>query len=171
MVEDMKRSIGVLFGTLAAAAVLAACNNNNNGGINPPTPGPNCGPGPASLEQLYPKPNARGVSPNVAGVVIAVSSPLPSGNMFDFQVVQSNGSVSYTSNTNGGPVYGPGSGFYSISASQIPNPHATPTYPNPVYYATSFTIPIGPLQTVNLYWNDAGTQCTPNVVVGSFSTK
>jgi hypothetical protein len=165
----MKRSIGVLFATIAAAAILAGCNNGNNNNI-PPGTGTNCGNPANNMEVLYPKPNGK-VSPNVGGVVVAFNGSLPGGNLYDLWVNQSNGQSQFTQSGNGGPIYGPGSGFYSINANQIPNPHANPTYPNPVYYATNFTNVIGPAQAVNLYWNDAGLNCNPNVIVSSFRTK
>jgi len=167
----MKRSIGVFFGTLAAAATLAACNNGNNNNNIPPGTGTNCGQPPFNMEVLYPKPNHRGVPPNVGEVVVAFNQTLPSGNQYDLWANQSNGQAQYTTNINGGPVYGPGSGFTTVQESKIPIPHATPTYANPKYYLTLFPQPVGPAQAVNLYWNDAGLNCSPNVIVSSFSTK
>lgn len=165
----MKRSIGVLFGAVAAAVSLAACNNGNNNSI-PPGTGTNCGSPPYQAEVLYPIPNGK-VPPNVGGVVVAFSKALPSVNSYDLWVNQSNGASQFTSNINGGPVYGPGSGFTTIAYSKIPSPHAKATYPNPQYYLTLFNNPIGPSQAVNLYWNDAGLNCSPNVIISSFKTK
>ena len=167
----MKRSIGVFLGTVAAAATLAACNNGNNNSNIPPGTGTNCGSPPYQMEVLYPKPNARKVAPNIGGVVVAFNHPLPNNNQYNLWVNQSNGSSQFTSNNNGGPIYGPGSGFTSINASQIPAPHANPTYPNASYYATNFSNIIGPATAVNLYWNDAGLNYSPNIIVSSFSTK
>ena len=167
----MKRSSGVLLGTVAAALLLAGCNNNSNGGT-PPTSGPNCG-GPANqMEVLYPRPNAGAVPPTANIIYVAFNGALPSGNQYDLISNQSNGAApQYSVNQAGQPVNGSGSGFFSVSASQIPSPHATPTFSNPVYMATGFPTPFGPLDTIQLYWNDFGTQCTPNVVVSSFTTK
>jgi hypothetical protein len=167
----MKRSIGVFLGAIAAAATLAACNNSNNNPGTPPGTGTNCGNPAKNMEVIYPKPNAKSVPPNVGGVIVAFNGSLPSGNMYDLWINQSNGNSQYTVNSNGGPVYGPGSGFYTIKASQIPSPHANPTFANPSYYATNFSSPIGPAQAVNVYWNDAGINCNPNVIVSSFRTK
>ncbi|HZY99918.1 MAG TPA: hypothetical protein VFE36_10125, partial [Candidatus Baltobacteraceae bacterium] len=165
----MKRSIGVFLGAIAAAASLAACNNGNNNNNLPPGTGTNCGNPPFNMEVVYPKPNAHKVAPNLGGVVVAFNQSLPSGNLYDLWVNQSNGQSQYTSNNSGGPIYGPGSGFTSYNVSKIPNPHATPTYPNPHYYVTFFqpNLPIGPAQAVNLYWNDGGLNCNPNVIVSS----
>ncbi|MBV8332854.1 MAG: hypothetical protein JO029_09900 [Candidatus Eremiobacteraeota bacterium] len=166
----MKRSTRALAG-FAAATLLAACNNNNNGGVSP-TPGPGCGNPPYNMEVLYPKPNAPKVPPTAQVFYVAVSQALPSGNQYDFWVVPSTGSPQYSVNQNGQPVINqPGSGFFSVNASQIPFPHANPTFSNPQYYATGVPYPIGPLTTVNLVWNDYGTGCNPNVIVSSFSTK
>ena len=167
----MKRSIGVFVGAVAAAVTLAACNNGNNNNNLPPGTGTNCGNPPYNMEVLYPKPNGHGLAPNVGGVVVAFNRALPSGNQYDLWVNQSNGGKQFTSNVNGGPVYGPGSGFTTVAYSKIPNPHANATYPNPQYYLTLFNSPIGPAQAVNLYWNDAGLNCTANVIVSSFTTK
>lgn len=167
----MKRSIGVIVGALAAAVTLAACNNGSNNNNIPPGGGTNCGSPPHNMEVLYPKPNAGKVAPNVGGVVVAFNQPLPSGNQYDLWVNQSNGQAQYTVDNNGFPIYGMGSGFYKFNSSKIPTPHANPTYPNAVYYATNLTKPLGPAQAVNLYWNDAGLACTANVIVSSFTTK
>ena len=167
----MKRSIGVVAGTVAAAVLLAACNNNNSNNPVVPTPGPNCN-GPAnSMQVLYPKPGTGSAPPTTQIIYVATNAALVSGNQYDFVASQSNGSTQYTINSGGAPVSASGSGFQSVSASQIPSPHANPSFPNPVYYATILQYPAGPLQTVNLYWNDYGTQCNPNVLVASFTTK
>lgn len=170
MVRVMKRSIGVFIGAIAAAVSLAACNNGNNNPGTPPGTGTNCGNPPYNMEVLYPIPNGK-VSPSIGGVVVAFNKTLPSGNQYDLWVNQSDGSSQFTSNVNGGPVYGPGSGFTTVAYSKIPLPHAKASYPNPQYYLTLFNNPIGPAQAVNLYWNDAGLNCSPNVIVSSFRTK
>lgn len=164
----MKKSIGVFLGTLATATLLAGCNNNGNNVVTP-TPGPGCANPPYQMEILYPKPGATRVSPSSAVIYVSTTTPLPSGNQYDFQLSQSNGNVQFTTGPGGQPLSGPGSGFYGVSAAQIPSPHNNPTYANPVYYATNF-VPIGPLQSAALMWNDAGTGCTPNVTVSTFAT-
>lgn len=172
MVEVMKRSIGFI-GILAAVVALAACNNGNGSAVPTPPPGygTNCGKPPYNMEVLYPKPNAKGIPPNVGGIVVAFDHALVAGNQYDLWVNQSNGNAQFTSNASGGPVYGPGSGFTTIAVSKIPAGAAKPTYPNPQYYVTLFSNPIGPSQTVNLYWNDGGLQCNPNFIVSAFRTK
>lgn len=170
MVGVMKRSTSAVAG-LIAAVLLAACNNNNNGGIIGPTPGANCPNPPYQLEVLYPKPNAGKAPPTTQVFYVAFNQALPNGNQYDFISQQSNGSNQFSVNTNGQPVNGAGSGFYTVNSSQIPFPHANPTYANAHYYATAVPYPIGPLQTVNLIWNDYGTQCNPTNIVSSFTTK
>jgi hypothetical protein len=156
----MKNSIGVFFAMLAGAGLLAACNSN--GSINvPPGTGTNCGGPPASnkLEVLYPAPGSK-ASPVLQNIFISTSGQLPANNQFNFFLVAGNTSF-FTSL------------FQGTSASQIPKPHATPSYSNPTYYVTSLppSVPLGTNQTVNIYWNDGGTGCTPHFLVSTFRTK
>jgi hypothetical protein len=155
----MKHSIGVLFASLAGAGLLAACNN---GSITvPPGTGSNCGGPPSSnqLEVLYPRPHSR-VSPLLQNIFISTNGSLPANNQFNFFLVA--GSTSFFTSL-----------FQGASASQIPNPHATPSYSNPTYYVTSLPsgAPLGTGQTVNIYWNDGGTGCSPHFLVSTFRTK
>ena len=169
----MKTSIGVFFGSLATAALLAGCGNHNNSNVTP-TPGPPCGSPPYQLEVLYPIPGSSRVTPDIGipptQVFVSTTKALPGGNQYDFQVSQSNGTVQLSVNNAGQPVASNGSGFYGTNLSAIPNPHANPSYPNAVYYATNFQFPVGPLQTVSLLWNDAGTGCNPTTSVATFTT-
>jgi hypothetical protein len=155
---------------LSVAALLAACNGGNSGIPGPgPTQGPqgNCGGPPSSnqLEVLFPVPNSRNAPPGVANVYVSTKGQLPPSNQFNFLLVQSNGNSTFT-----GP-------FAGISKSQLPAGSKSPTYPNPVYYASSITGPsgsgyyIGGNQTVNLFWNDGGRNCVPHFLVASFRTK
>jgi hypothetical protein len=173
MVKSMKRTLFAFFGTLASAALLAGCGNNNNNNVAP-TPGPPCGTAPYQMEVLYPIPGSSHVTPNVGipptQIFVSTTTPLPSNNQYDFQVSQSSGTVQLSVNNAGQPVASPGNGFYATNLSAIPSPHVTPSYPNPVYYATNFQFPVGPLQTVSLMWNDAGTGCTPNITLATFTT-
>jgi hypothetical protein len=155
----MRQSIGVLFALTLAGGLLAACNSGNNS--VPPGTGTACGNPPNQLELLEPIPGSRNANPALGALYVATKGPLPPSNQYNFQIVQSNGSSTYTST------------FYSISASQIPSPSATPSYPNPTYYATSLpsSYIIGPGQSVSLLWNDGGTGCTPRSQVASFRTK
>jgi hypothetical protein len=172
MVKVMKRSLSVFLGTLATAAMLAGCNNGSSSAT--PTAGPPCGAAPYQMEVLYPIPGSSRVTPDVGipptQVFVATTTALPGGNQYDFQVSQSNGSVQLSVNNAGQPVASTGSGFYATTLAAIPSPHVTPSYPSPVYYATNFQYPVGPLQTVSLMWNDAGTGCTPNITLATFTT-
>ena len=137
---------------LSVAAVLAACNGANNGGFPGPNPssGPtgNCGGPPSSnqLEVLNPIPNKKNAPPGVNNIYVSTKGQLPPSNLFDFLLAQSNGSSTFT-----GP-------FTGISKSQVPEPHATPSYPNAVYYQTAIAGPsgsgyvVGPNQYVSLFW-------------------
>lgn len=166
----MKKSIGALTVSLFTVAALAACNGANNGFPGPgPTQGPsgNCGGPPSSnkLQVLYPIPNSKQAPPGLNNVYVSSKGQLPPSNQFDFLLSQSNGNSTFT-----GP-------FTGINKSQIPNPHATPSYSGAVYYATAIAGPsgssytIGPNQYVSLFWNDGGRNCTPHFIVASFRTK
>jgi hypothetical protein len=166
----MKKSIVALFALFVSAGMLAACNGNNSIGPGPgPSQGPsgNCGGPPSSdqLEVLYPIPNSKKAPPGLANIYISTKGQLPPSNQFDFYLAQSNGANTFT-----GP-------FSGINKSQIPNPHKTPTYSNPVYYASAIAGPsgssytIGPNQAVSLFWNDGGRNCVPHFLVSSFKTK
>ncbi|MEO6834346.1 MAG: hypothetical protein ABI231_00330 [Candidatus Tumulicola sp.] len=152
----MKKSVGIIFAAVLAAGLMAGCNansSNNNNGL-----GSNCGGPPAGFQVLYPRPGAGAIGPNVGGVYVAANPALPIGNSYNFLAVQSSG---------GGQ--GLNTSPFATYSGPIPNPHNSPA-PGSTVYTTAFQAPIGPLQTVNLYWNDGGTGCTPNVIVSSFST-
>jgi hypothetical protein len=161
MVLSMNKSIGTLLGLLTAAGLLAACTNYNNN-VAPIGTGSNCGGPPSAnqLEVLFPKPNARRAPATLGNIYVSTKGQLPPSNSFNFLLVQSNGAQTFTSV------------FFGINKGQIPSPHATPSYANPIYYATSLPSGyfIGPSQTVNLIWNDGGTGCTPHSLVASFKT-
>ncbi|MBV8118110.1 MAG: hypothetical protein JOZ01_09030 [Candidatus Eremiobacteraeota bacterium] len=150
----MKQSIGLLFISALAASLMAGCNNsnNNNNGF-----GSNCGTPPNGFQILYPRNSAGRIPPNNANAVYVAANPaLASGNSYNFFVVQSNGNQQFTST-------------FATYSGPIPSPHNTPTSGSTVY-VTYMPNPIGPLQTVNLYWNDGGTGCTPNAIVSSYTT-
>lgn len=156
----MKTSVSALVLSLVAALALAGCNgNNNSNSYNPPGTGTNCGNPPNSLQVLYPKPGAQRVNPNITAMYVATNGALVSGNSYNFFL-----------NTTSALAYPYTGNFTQVSASQIPLPHAAPSFSNPVYYATPLAQPIGPLQGVQVFWNDGGTGCTPNVIVSTFAT-
>jgi hypothetical protein len=164
----MKKSIGALLALFTTASLLAGCNGNNGFSPGPgPTGSPsgNCGGPPNSLEVIYPIPGTRKAPPSLANIYVATKGQLPPSNQFDFFLSQSNGSSTFT-----GP-------FAGISKSQIPTPFKTPSFPNPVYYASAIAGPygssyiIGPSQAVSLLWNNGGVNCVPHFVVSNFRTK
>jgi hypothetical protein len=168
MIYTMKKSIGALFALAFAAGLLAACNGSNGFTSGPsPTASPsgNCGGPPSNLEVLYPIPNSRNAPPSLGNIYVATNGALPPSNSFDFYLSQSDGSATFT-----GP-------FTGISESQIPTPHAKPSYPSPVYYASAIagqygsSYIIGPDQAVVLLWNDGGRNCIPHFQVSAFRTK
>ncbi len=152
----MKKSIAFLFGTALAAALVAGCsnsNNNNNNGF-----GTNCGSPPNGFQILYPRNGAGKVPPAQANSIYVAANPaLAVGNSYNFFAVQSNGNQQFTSQ-------------FATYTGTIPSPHNSPSPGSTVYVANIVSSPIGPLQSVNLYWNDGGTGCTPNIVVSSFTT-
>src|SRR5271155_6237872 len=137
----MKKSIVRFLGAVACATVFVACNGSNSI-YNPPGTGSNCGSPPNSLQVLYPRPGAQAAPDSLVNVFVATNGPLPSNNSFNFQL---NSTVplypQFTSN------------FFATSASKIPSPHATPSFANPTYYATTLATPPGPANTVQLFWN------------------
>lgn len=157
----MKKSYGALV-IIVTATLLAACNGSSGTIAPPPGTGTNCGGPPSAnqLEVLYPVPNSRNAPGSLGNIYVATKGQLPQNNQFNFYLVQSNGFSTFTSP------------FFGISKSKIPTPHAKPRYSNPVYYASSLPSSyfIGPNQSVNLYWNDGGTGCTPHFLVTSFRT-
>lgn len=161
----MKQSLTALV-FLTIAAVLTACNGANSINTPPPGTGSNCGGPPSSnhLEVLFPIPNSRSAPKALGNIYVSTKGQLPPSNAFNFLLVQANGAQTFT-----GP-------FTGINESQIPTPHAKPSYSNPIYYASSISGPygsgyiIGPDQAVSLFWNDGGTGCNPHFLVSSFQT-
>jgi hypothetical protein len=139
---------------IAAILLLTACNNNSNNNNN--GFGTNCGGPPSGFQLLHPINGSSKVNPAIPGIFVATSGALPIGNQYNFLLVQSSGAQQFTST-------------FAHYSGAIPSPHASPP-PGSTIYETVIPQPIGPLQSSNLYWNDGGTGCTPNVIVGSFTT-
>lgn len=151
----MKKSLGLLFAGAVAIALAAGCNSGSNNGNN--GFGTNCGAPPKGFQILYPQNNAPHVPPNNANAIyVAANPPLVAGNSYNFFVVQSNNNQQF-------------SGNFATYTGPIPKPHNSPSAGSKVY-VSYFRAPIGPLQSVNLYWNNGGTGCTPNVIVSSYTT-
>lgn len=163
MFYSMKKAISALC-ALFAAGTLAACNGGAGNTAPPAGTGSNCSGPPNQLEVLYPIPGSKNVSPGLNNIYVATKGQLPPSNSYNFFLTQSNGSSTFT-------------GLFSgISKSQIPTPHANPTYSNAIYYASAIAGPygsgytIGPSQSVSLLWNIAGSGCNPHFLVSSFRT-
>jgi hypothetical protein len=156
----MNKLIGAFTAILTAAIVLSACNGGNGSGPAPAPTG-NCGGPPNQLEVLFPIPNSTGAPDALGNIYVSTKGALPPSNGFNFFLVQSNGGSTFTGN------------FAQIGQGQIPNPHASPSYSNPVYYQSSLppSYIIGPAQSVSLFWNNGGTNCNPHFLVSSFTTK
>lgn len=155
----MKKSIGALL--LILAGVLAACNGSNGSNTPPSGSGSNCG-GPPSANQvqvLYPEPGATNVPPGIGAIYISSKGQLPSGNQYNLALVTSPSVQIGTSL------------FVGVSASKIPTPHATPSYSNPTYYASSLgpSVVLGPNLSVSVFWSIANA-CTPRTQISSFTT-
>jgi hypothetical protein len=161
MFYAMKNSIGPLVALAVAGSLLAACNGGNAYNNVPAGTGNNCGgpPGANQVEVLYPKPGWKKAPPGLGTIYISTKGQLPAGSQYNLFLSQSNGGFSATSI------------FFGTSKSKLPTPHAEPSYPNPVYYATSLppSYIIGPAQSVSVLWNIANG-CTPRFQVSSFTT-
>ncbi len=148
------RSLTVAF---AAAAALAACNGTNYSNVYVgPTPGPPCVL-PSTFTAIYP-PNNSTVPASVTAVYVASQqSNLATGNLGT--AVQP---------PNGLPAY-QGGAFAKVTASQIPSPHATPGFSNPIYYASS----IGGLvagATYQIGFNNTSSGCQATLFL-TFTTR
>ncbi len=104
-------------------------------------------------------PAGRRRPPGLGTIYVSTKGQLPAGSQYNLFLSQSNGGFTTTSI------------FFGTSKSQIPTPHADPSYSNPVYYATSLppSYIIGPAQSVSVLWNIANG-CTPRFQVSSFTT-
>jgi hypothetical protein len=160
MFPVMKQSIGALFVLALTAGALAACNGGGGNVSAPPGTGTWCGSPPYNMQVLYPIPGTKNAPINLGTIYVSTDHALPPSNLFNFYLLQSNNSSTFTST------------FFGVSPSSIPSPHAKPSYPSPVYYGTSLPASylIGSDQSVSLFWNDGGTGCSPHSVVSSFST-
>jgi hypothetical protein len=139
---------------IAAMLLLTACNNNSSSSNN--GFGQNCGVPVNNLQVLHPINGASRVNPAIGGIFVAANPALPVGNQYNFLIVQSSGAQQYTST-------------FAHYTGAIPKPYTSPP-PGSTIYETYIPQPIGPLQSVNLYWNNGGTGCTPNAIVSAFTT-
>jgi hypothetical protein len=156
----MKKSI-ILLAVLTAGA-LVACNGGNSV-VNIPGSGTNCGGPPAGnqVEVLYPIPGATNAPAGLGTIYISSKGTLP---------IPPSGGYNLALSTGPSVLIGT-SPFGQTSESKIPTPHATPSYSNPTYYATSLgpSAVIGPNQSVAVFWSITNA-CTPRTQISSFST-
>jgi hypothetical protein len=161
--------IRIAIGVIAAAALgvaLTGCNNNNNLTF------PNCSvPAGMQYSLVYPAPNSTGNSTTVSQVIVATSGPLPAqwqqGAGWDVVLGYPPGG--------GYPGSDVGNGFVS-TAPPFPTPNTTPPFSNPSYWSSSISYAananpsLPPGTQIGVYLNNLNTNCTPSVLVGSFST-
>jgi hypothetical protein len=150
------RNLFVASALATCALAFAAC-----GGSSPysnPTPGPTCSPN-TTVQLVYPIPGATGVPDSPQQIVFALGTALPSV-WGAYLAPSSNGS-------NGGYT----SGLQTITAAQIPSPHATPSIANPVYQSVTLAGSLAPPTGATWYvWiNDDAGNCTPLGPLGSFT--
>ncbi len=152
----MKKSLVFLFAAALTTALTAGCNSNNNNNNN--GFGTACGAPPKGFQMLYPRNNAGKIPPgNANAIYVAFNPPLVVGNSYNLLASQSNGNQQFTN-------------VFATYTGPIPSPHNSPSPGSTVYVSQVTVSPIGPLQTVNLFWNNGGTGCTPNVIIGTFTT-
>src|SRR5579863_8952815 len=100
-----------------AAVIVAGCGGHSTGtAFSVPTPGPTCAPG-ENVQMIYPIPGATAVPDNPQQLVFALPSPLP--NTWDAYL---NTSSTYSQNSGAYTQ----AGMQTITAAQLPSPHATP---------------------------------------------
>jgi hypothetical protein len=152
----MKKRMLLGAGGIAALSVLvAACGGNNNNNLGPTY----CG-NPARLVLIYPAPGATSVPVGTNAVYVAAPQSLGPSTTYDLAVLGPGGSGSNT-NT-----------FSSVSASAVPSPAASPGFANPHYYVSApIGFPLSPATEYAVYFNDTANFCTPNVVLGNFTTQ
>ena len=141
----------------AGMVALAACSGGGTT-IVAPTPGPTCSPG-VTYQMIYPIPGATGVPDNPQQIAFAVSAPLSGWDLYLNNVNSLSGS-SYTIATT-----------ETISASQVPQPSATPSFANPVYQSVTLAGGFTSGQTIYVWLNNVNSTCTPLGPVGSFTTQ
>ena len=141
---------------VALALTLAACGGGGGGSSNPSGP---CTL-PSQVQMIYPIPGATNVPDAPQQFVFAESAYLPgSWNAFVNNTNSLNGSASTVATVQ------------NISASQVPQPSATPSMANPVYQSISLQAGFASQQTIYAWLNDTASSCTPTGPVGSFKTQ
>ncbi len=155
----MKRSIGVLFALVAAAAywrhATAAMQSGRVRGRPRGRP-VTAAARPNKLEVLYPIPNTRKAPPALANIYVSTKGQL---------AAQQSVRLLFGAVERGDHVHRALYADQQVADSS--NPHATPSYSNPCYYASAIAGPygssyvIGPDQSVSLLWNNGGRELHP----------
>lgn len=153
------------------AAIVAGCGGYNNG-VNVVA----CST-PAGMQAslIYPAPGSTAIPDNVAQIIIATNSTLPS----DWQVTYGWDAVAAYSTLTGYGNGHAGNEFVSTAASPLPSPAATPGFSGPAqYWSSSLTyggasgLPNLPPNTpITVELNDLNSSCFPGVAIGSFTTQ
>ena len=146
---------GVAVGLIVLA--LAACNGSSN---STPTVAATCNPG-VIYQMVYPIPGATSVPDAPQQIAFAVSSPMPS----TYDLVLNN------ANTLNGNQVMTAANVQTITASQVPQPSASPSIANPSYQSVSLLSSFQPATTIFVWLNDTASNCTPLGPVGSFTTQ
>lgn len=142
----MKNLLAKILGLagMAAALTLTACNGSNNN--NNPSNYPNCTT-PGSFAAIYPINGSSGVPSTIQTIYVASSVSL--GSQFQSVVGAPNGALY------------PGGGFTQVTLAQIPKPHASPGFSNPIYYS-SFVGTLAPSSTWTILFNNRNiSNCVP----------
>ncbi len=139
-----------------AAATLAGCSG---GGSSTPsssgTPSPCSAAG--AVVMVYPAPGATAIPTLMPGIVFGAPGALGGTSQ---ALLQPSGSTSST-------------GFLPVTAapSPLPTPNAIPTFAGVVYQISGSNGSLLPsATTLNVYYNDYSTACTPTLL-GSFTTQ
>ncbi len=138
---------------------LAACSSGQ--GSNPSSV-PCSVPAGTQVQLLYPIPSATAVPDSPQQIVIGASSALPvNGNSAWDVVLDSNTQTVF------------GNAFATISASQVPQPSATPSFPNAVYQSSTLPGPLSAMTAYTVYLNDSNSFCVPAPMPGgnTFTTQ
>jgi hypothetical protein len=146
-----------LAGIAALALMLGACSGN--GGSSPtPTPNPTCAPG-GQGQLVFPQQGSTVSSGSTNQIVVAVSTPLPTGTTWNFAFSNSATltSTNYLLSTN-----------TALNIQSPPPGSATPSFANPVYLSVQLISPL-PTGLTYVYLNDLNSSCIPFGPVGSYT--
>lgn len=147
-------SIAWLTAALIASTAVVACGDSQNNVGQYELHGTCVPPSNVQLSLVYPAPNATAVPNNFNQIVLGSSAS--GGLATSYGVYILSAGLSWT--------------FYGLNASTgVPLPNATPIFPNPVYQYIGnpgVTFPNGTLQ---VFLVDTTMDCSPGLLLGSFS--